>query len=74
MLREFGQIIPVLPPRVSIFASYQVAYEFRREVEYRQALDDYCQWYRQAAEAHQQEFQKLKRDINIVGWFNQRKR
>jgi hypothetical protein len=69
LVSELRHIIPVLPPRSSIFASYQIAYEFRREVESRQAFEEYCQWYRQTAEAHQQELAKLKGDLNILGWF-----
>lgn len=72
-MREFTQIVPILTHRYSYFATYRIAHEFRREVESRQALTEYCQWYRQTAEAHQQELTKLKQDINLMGWFNRQK-
>jgi hypothetical protein len=72
-VREFPQIIPVLPPRATFFASYRIAHDFRREVESREAWKNHCQWYRQTAAAHQQELEKLRQDINVLGWFNRRK-
>ncbi|MBW4619166.1 MAG: hypothetical protein KME17_07380 [Cyanosarcina radialis HA8281-LM2] len=68
--KEFIQINPIRSPAAEIFISYRMAHEFRREAEYRQAMADYCQWYQSTAELHQQEAEKLKGDINIMGWFN----
>ncbi len=74
MSKEFRQIIPKIPPAAEIFASYQMAYEFRREAEYRQELKIYCEWYQLTAQSNRQELAKMRRDINIFGWFNRRKR
>jgi hypothetical protein len=72
--KEFRQIIPAIPPAAEIFASYQMAYEFRREAEYRQDLKVYCEWYQLTAQSNRQELAKMRRDINIFGWFNRGKR
>ncbi|MBW4573774.1 MAG: hypothetical protein KME08_00655 [Aphanothece sp. CMT-3BRIN-NPC111] len=71
---EFQQIIPAPPPAAEIFATHQLAYEFRREAEHRQELKSYCEWYRTTAELHRQELQKMQGDINIFGWFNRARR
>jgi hypothetical protein len=72
--KEFRQIIPQIPPAAEIFASYQMAHEFRREAEYRQELKIYSEWYQLTAQSNRQELAKMRRDINICSWFNRRKR
>jgi hypothetical protein len=72
--KEFRQFIPVPPPAAEIFASYQLAYEFRREAEYREELQNYCQWYQMTAQRHRQELKKMRGDINIFGWLNRGRR
>lgn len=67
---EFRQIIPAPPPAAEIFARHQLAYEFRREAEYRQEMQQYCQWYYTIAEQNRRELTKLRRDFNLLGWFN----
>jgi hypothetical protein len=74
MPKEFPHFIPAPPPAADIFASYQLVQEFHREVEYRQEFDRYCEWYRLTAERHRQEFQHMRSDINLFGWFCRRKR
>jgi hypothetical protein len=69
MNEGFQQIVPNIPPAADIFASHHLAQEFRREVEYRDDFQQYCQWYRLTAQKHQQELAKMKKDINIFGWF-----
>lgn len=63
------RIIPNLPPASDIWATYHLTYEFRQEVQYRENFKTYCQWYRSAAEKHQLELEKMRQDINILGWF-----
>jgi len=72
MSEPFQYIIPAPPPAADIFATYQLAYEFRREVDYRQEHQRYCEWYQQTAERHRQELQKMQNDINLFGWFCRR--
>lgn len=63
-------IIPVPQPEVEdVFEVYQVTYTFYREVEHRQAFDEYCQWYDQVAEQHRQELAQMRREINFMSWF-----
>lgn len=66
---EFNQIIPNLPEQADVLESYQLTRDFYREVQYRQELDNYCQWYYEAARQHREELDKMRRDINIFGWF-----
>lgn len=73
MSEQIRYIVPAPPPAADIFASYQLAHEFHREVYYRQELERYSEWYRQTAERHQQELQKMQGDINLFGWFCRRK-
>ncbi len=65
--RELRQIIP--PVQLDLLKTHQLSQEFYREVKYRQAFKVYCQWYHQAAESHRKELQKIRQDINILGWF-----
>lgn len=74
MSEELQHIFPTPPPPVEMFASHQLAHEFRREAEHRQEFKKYCQWYRQVALQHQQELVAMENDINILGWFLRRKR
>jgi len=55
-----------------ILQVHQLAYDFRDEVEARQTFQHYCQWYYETAQRHQQEFQRMQQDINILGWFRRR--
>lgn len=73
MSEPFPYILLAPPPPADIFATHQLAYEFQREVQQRQEFEHYCEWYRQTAERHQQEFQKMQGDINIFGWFSRRR-
>lgn len=48
---------------------HQAAQEFRLEVERRQAHEEYCQWYYEAARQTQAEHQAMANDPNLFGWF-----
>lgn len=73
MPEKFQYIIPAQPPAADIFATYQLTYEFYREAQYRQEHERYCEWYRQTADRHRQEWQKMQGDINLFGWFSRSK-
>jgi hypothetical protein len=73
MSQEIRYFIPTPPPAADIFATYRVTHQFYREAQHRQELERYSEWYRQTAERHQREFQKMQGDINIFGWFSRRK-
>jgi len=66
---EFQRIVPAPPPAVDIFATYQLASEFHREIQYRQEYQRYCEWYQLTAERHRQELQKMRGELNLFGWF-----
>ncbi|MBP0018761.1 MAG: hypothetical protein J7647_14595 [Cyanobacteria bacterium SBLK] len=74
MHQNYHYLIPQLPPTADIFAPYQLANEFRRETEYRQQMQEYCQWYYETARKHQAELEAMRGDINIFGWFLRGKR
>ncbi len=74
MLEEFRQIIPPSTPAAEILVRHQLAFEFRREVEYRAEFKQYCQWYRETAARHQEELAKMQGDINIFRWFSGRRK
>lgn len=44
---------------------YNITHEFYQELRHREAY----QWYHETAQAHQQELEKMRGDINILGWF-----
>ena len=54
---------------LEILEAHQVTYTFYEEVRYRQDFEAYCQWYYDTAERHRQEFESMKNDLNILGWF-----
>jgi hypothetical protein len=64
-------IVPAQPqPDPSdILVAYNITHHFYREVEYRDAFERHCQWYRETAEMHQQEWRAMQGDLNILGWF-----
>lgn len=69
MPEELRRIIPLPQPKHhEIFAVYQVTSEFHQEVQSRQALLRYCEWYDATAEQHRQELQRMQGEPNILGW------
>ncbi|NEP04712.1 MAG: hypothetical protein F6K25_23770 [Okeania sp. SIO2G4] len=58
-------------PATEIFQISQTTQEFYQEVKYRENFQNYCQWYYKIAEQHQKELQKMRSDINILGFFLQ---
>ncbi len=57
---EFQRLIPKSSPETTeILQSHQLAYDFYRELKHRQAFAEYCQWYHETAQKHQQELTKM---------------
>ncbi|GAB4228538.1 MAG: hypothetical protein Kow00121_57520 [Elainellaceae cyanobacterium] len=68
---EFLQhIVPTPQPDFAeIFEIYTTTHAFYRETEHRQELEQYCQWYYQVSEAHQQELDQMRNELNLMSWF-----
>lgn len=67
---EIPAIIPENPRAVAEeIQTQQLTRNFYQEVRYREDFANYCQWYYETARKHQQEYQVMKQDINILGWF-----
>jgi hypothetical protein len=56
-------------PELETLELQQIAYDFRREVEHREAFEQHCQWYRDAAAYHQKELLQMQTEVNLFGWF-----
>lgn len=69
MPEQFQHIIPAPPKAADFFATYQIAFEFRRETEYRQELKDYYSWYHTLAQEHQRELEQMRHETNFFRWF-----
>ncbi|MEB3828583.1 hypothetical protein [Phormidium sp. CCY1219] len=72
--KEFPQITPTPQNFAESLQAAQVTREFYEELEYREEFENYCQWYRDSAECHRRELEKMRGDINILGWFSRGKR
>ncbi len=48
---------------------HQAAIDFQREAEYRQAFEDYCEWYHKLAEQNRAEMLAMQGDANSVMWW-----
>ena len=72
MPNELQQIIPAPQPEIEDFAVFRVASQFYREVESRENLQRYCDWYYATANSHRQELQQMRGELNILGWFRSR--
>lgn len=63
----------IYQPAVEAFQAYRMTHEFYQEVQYREACQNHYQWYRETAQANLQELEKMRGDINLLGWFLKRK-
>jgi microcompartment protein CcmL/EutN len=64
------EIVPLPQPDViEVLETHQTSYEFYQEVRYRDALEEYCQWYAAVAEQHRRELETMRQEINIMSWF-----
>lgn len=66
-------IIPIPPPESELFANYRVTHAFYDEVKYREALQEYCNWYQQVSAQNRRELGQMRGDVNIFGWFCRRR-
>lgn len=66
---DFRWFAPNPQPIPEVLLAYDLTRQFHREVEYREEVDRYCEWYRSTAAQHQREFQKMQGDMNVFGWF-----
>jgi hypothetical protein len=69
----YRRILP--PPETEaqeILQSHYAAYEFYREVRYREAFEQYCQWYAETAAENQRDLAQMQRELNLFGWLNRR--
>jgi len=72
---ELRRIIRSPQPEIEeTFAAYQATSQFYREVQSREAIKHYSDWYYTTAERHRQELQQMRGEINIMGWFRRGKR
>lgn len=63
------QIIPIPQPRVhELLTVYALTYEFRQEVQYREAFEEYCQWCYRMAEQHQREWEAMQKEVSFWNW------
>lgn len=70
----FQQIIPLPQPQAEeILLAHQASFDFFEEVRFRAAFAEYCEHYQQLAAQHRQELEAMQDDINLFGWFTQRK-
>jgi hypothetical protein len=73
MSQELPHIIPTPPAEVEeTFAGYHATIEFYDEVQARQELKRYCEWYYRIAESHRQELEIMRGELNIFRWFRRR--
>lgn len=63
-------IVPLPQPEAAeILLAYQITFDFHQEVRQRQAFENYCQWYYRVAEQNRQEYEAMKNDLNLFGFF-----
>jgi hypothetical protein len=70
MPEPFTYLIPLPPAEVDRqFEAHTFTRAFYDEVQIRQAHADYCDWYRQTAAQHRQDFAQMQNEWNPLGWF-----
>ncbi|MDX2211893.1 MAG: hypothetical protein SFY66_01270 [Oculatellaceae cyanobacterium bins.114] len=69
MSEFFLREIVLLPqPTIEVLEIHQTSYEFYQEVHYRQALEDYCQWYYAVAEQNRRDLATMRQEANLMSW------
>lgn len=58
------------PEAIEVLQRYQITHEFYQEALYREVQHIQAQAYQALASQHRQELEQLRRDVNIMGWFN----
>jgi hypothetical protein len=51
---------------------HQAAQEFRLELEHRDNLEAYCQWYQQAAIKNRSDLEQMRAELNVLAWLGGR--
>ncbi|WP_071191436.1 hypothetical protein [Trichormus sp. NMC-1] len=73
MSNELPYIVPSPQPEVDeTFASYQTTHQFYHEVQTRSEFQDHCQWYYTTAAENRRDLEKMRGELNIMGWFRRR--
>jgi hypothetical protein len=49
---------------------HQIAQELHLEIEYREQFEQYCEWYYQTAQQHQQDYARMQLEPNLLSLFN----
>jgi hypothetical protein len=52
---------------------HRAAQEFRLELEHRERLAAYCQWYEQTAALHRQDLVQMRSELQLLGWLGSRR-
>ncbi len=55
---------------IEYLALHQAAQDFRLEVEHRENLEAYCQWYYQTAAENRATLAQMQRETNLLAWFS----
>ncbi|MEL6854980.1 MAG: hypothetical protein AAFO83_07695 [Cyanobacteria bacterium J06607_13] len=55
--------------RTNALDLHQTAIDFQQEVAYRQAFEDYCQWYYRLAQQNQAEMKAMQNDADSFVWW-----
>ncbi|NJO09943.1 MAG: hypothetical protein HC873_10085 [Leptolyngbyaceae cyanobacterium SL_1_1] len=55
------------------FELQQIARNFRKEVDHREAFAAYCQWYYQTAAENQKASASMQKKPDLFGWFWRRR-
>jgi hypothetical protein len=69
VLRDHKWFTPSVQVEPEILEIYRTTHQFYDEVQHREALDRYCDWYYSVAEQNRRELEKMRGDINLFGWF-----
>ncbi len=69
MLNDIRWLAPLSPSTLEALVAYELTHQFYQEVQYREELTEYCQWYQEVATQHRLEMQRMQSDINLLGWF-----
>ena len=70
MSDTFSYLIPLPPAAPSQqFEAYSFTHAFYDEVQVRQANAEYCRWYAQVAAENRQESERMRSELNPLGWF-----
>ncbi|MEB3150402.1 MAG: hypothetical protein VKL60_15490 [Sphaerospermopsis sp.] len=70
MSKELPYIVPSPQPEVEeVFAVHQTTVEFYHEVQTRSEFKRYCEWYYTTAAENRRDLEKMRDELNIMGWF-----